>query len=87
MEMFSVSARLPHPVKLVIAGNHELTFEPDRYGVDPELPELTRRHLGLSLKITDVEVSAACKDLLQHMMYLEDEALDICGIKIYGSPW
>ena len=82
--MFSVSARLPHPVKLVIAGNHELTFEPDCYGVHPEL---TRRQLGLSLKSTDAEVSAACKDLLQHMMYLEDEALDICGIKIYGSPW
>ena len=84
MPMFSVSARLPHPVKLVIAGNHELTFEAQHYGIQPYL---VRKQLGLSLKATDAEVAVACKDLLQHMLYLEDEAVSICGIKIYGSPW
>ena len=86
MVMFSVSARLPHPIKMVIAGNHELTFEREHYDYGIH-QEFIRKQLGLSLKATDAEVVVACKDLLQHILYLEDEAVNICGIKVYGSPW
>ena len=86
MVMFSVSARLPHPIKIVIAGNHELTFERENYDYGIHR-KLMSKQLGLSLKATDAEVAVACKDLLQHILYLEDEAVNICGIKVYGSPW
>ena len=51
---------LPHPHKIVIAGNHDFCFE--------NRPQ---------------EAQA----LLTNCLYLEDEALEIEGIKFYGSPW
>ncbi|KAL8577175.1 hypothetical protein ACOMHN_047943 [Nucella lapillus] len=80
----SFIARLPHPVKLVIAGNHELTFEDASYGVHPVL---IRQQLGMSLNATSWEVVVGCKALLEHAMYLEDESINLCGINIYASPW
>lgn len=80
----SFMARLPHPVKLVIAGNHEVTFE--KHGIHP-FPTIIRKQLGLPMTALDTEVTNACKDLLQHMLYLEDESVEICGIKMYFTPW
>ncbi|KAL8602852.1 hypothetical protein ACOMHN_056346 [Nucella lapillus] len=74
--------RLPHPVKLVIAGNHELTFD-ERLNQS----RYVRRELKLVPTCTDREVSDACKALLQHAVYLQDEHVDICGLRVYGSPW
>lgn len=80
----SFIARLPHPVKLVIAGNHELTFEDASYGVHPVM---VRKQLGLPMKASSQEVVDGCKALLEHAVYLEDETINICGINIYASPW
>jgi Icc-related predicted phosphoesterase len=51
---------LPHPHKVVIAGNHDWCFERE--------PERARA-------------------LLTAATYLEDEAVRVAGLKIYGSPW
>ncbi len=51
---------LPHPHKVVIAGNHDWLFERE--------PDQARRLLG--------DVS-----------YLQDEGLEIEGLRFWGSPW
>jgi Icc-related predicted phosphoesterase len=51
---------LPHPTKIVIAGNHDFCFE---------------------------QASDACRKLLTHCIYLEDEAVTVQGLHFYGSPW
>lgn len=51
---------LPHPHKIVIAGNHDRAFE--------EAPSWARKAL-----------SAAT--------YLQDELLEVAGLRIWGSPW
>lgn len=52
--------RLPHPYKIVIAGNHDFCFE--------RQPQ-------------------AAQALLTNCIYLQDETVEIDGLKIYGSPW
>lgn len=51
---------LPHPVKIIIAGNHDFCFERE--------PE-------------------ACAGLLTNGIYLQDQSLEIQGIRFYGTPW
>ncbi|MFA5506287.1 MAG: metallophosphatase domain-containing protein [Vulcanimicrobiota bacterium] len=53
-------AKLPHPHKVVIAGNHDWPFE--------RSPKRAVQALG-------------------EVVYLQDEAVEIEGVKIYGSPW
>lgn len=71
---------LPHEHKVVIAGNHDLTFDSAnwpaiRADVVDEIPELK-----------DVE-SADVKALLTNCTYLENEEATVRGFRIYGSPW
>jgi Icc-related predicted phosphoesterase len=66
---------LPHRHKVVIAGNHDITFEPSYY-------EKNWRRFH-SKKQSCVDARAQ----LTNCTYLEDEAVIIEGIKIYGSPW
>jgi predicted phosphohydrolase len=51
---------LPHPHKVVIAGNHDWCWERDK---------------------------AAALKILTHAYYLEDSAMTIEGIRIWGTPW
>jgi predicted phosphodiesterase len=51
---------LPHPHKLVIAGNHDFLFE--------RKPEKARA-------------------LLTNARYLQDEACEVNGLRLWGSPW
>ena len=51
---------LPHPHKIIIAGNHDFGFE---------------------------QYPAEARALITNATYLEDEAITLDGIKIYGSPW
>ncbi len=30
---------------------------------------------------------AAARELLRHAVYLQDQAIEVCGIRFYGSPW
>ena len=53
-------ATLPHPKKLVIAGNHDWCFQ--------QAPDEARA-------------------MLTNATYLEDEKIEVAGIRFYGSPW
>jgi hypothetical protein len=66
---------LPHPIKIVIAGNHELTFDVERY------PNLAKRFHRFPFHAQQT------KALLTNALYLEDQAVEVNNIKIYGSPW
>jgi hypothetical protein len=67
---------LPHSYKVVIAGNHELTFDADSYND-------THLRFGHPKKYDCAEV----KSKLTECIYLEDEETTVLGFKIYGSPW
>lgn len=64
----------PAKHKVVIAGNHDVTFQPAYYARQGE-----RYHHAYD----PVEVRAA----LRHCVYLEDEPVVVEGYRIYGSPW
>ena len=65
----------PHEHKVVIAGNHDITFDTEGY-------QDIWRNYG-SVKHNPAEV----KKLLTNCVYLEDEEVTIEGFRIYGSPW
>ncbi len=50
---------LPHPHKILVAGNHDFCFEKQKQ---------------------------ASRAALTNATYLEDEALEIDGVRFYGSP-
>lgn len=81
-------AKLPHPVKIVIAGNHDLTF-------DDDLVCNKRDYLKNNFRVTETNFECLLreygvnniKEILTNCVYLEDSSFDVCGIKIFGSPW
>ncbi|CAK9077151.1 unnamed protein product [Durusdinium trenchii] len=69
--------RYPAEVKVVIAGNHDVTFDEDYY-----LARGARRfHKG-----KPYDCSKA-RGLLKSCTYLEDSSIEVRGYKIFGSPW
>lgn len=79
----------------MIAGNHELSFDPtfthpltsklpfqEGYKIE-EIPTLgvAREDLKNAVEKSDI------RDKLVNCIYLEDSSVTIHGIKIYGSPW
>jgi hypothetical protein len=52
--------------KIVIAGNHEVTFDP---------------------RLSNSNTVNASKNELRNCIYLEDDYVEILGLKIFGSPW
>ena len=86
--IYRFSAKLPHPVKIVIAGNHDLTF-------DDDLVINRRDYLKNNFRVTETNFESLLreygvsniKEILTNCVYLEDSSVDVCGIKIFGSPW
>ena len=86
--------QLPHKHKVVIAGNHELGFDPER-----KMRNSGSRsgHLGTSPHPLTCasppepgpEEAASTeyniRSELTSCTYLEDSATEICGLKIYGN--
>ncbi|KAL3673175.1 hypothetical protein V7S43_002468 [Phytophthora oleae] len=68
--------RLPHRYKLVIAGNHESSFDRVFY------PQFWHQY-GHRQQYDPDEVRA----LLTNALYLEDQAVLIEGFVFYGTPW
>lgn len=68
---------LNHTYKIVIAGNHDITFDTQNY------EKLTRDQFQF-LRNEDFP---SVKSLLNNCIYLEDSATEVFGYKIYGSPW
>lgn len=88
---------LPHKYKIVIAGNHELSF--DSNFIHCFKQSSNSRHTGCfeneeipnygkkNSNIGDAVKTDNIRQYLTNCIYLEDESYDICGIKLYGSPW
>ncbi|RZF43641.1 hypothetical protein LSTR_LSTR009238 [Laodelphax striatellus] len=67
--------KLPHKYKIVIAGNHELWFDENFVsGRENESETLSSEKLEP-------------KDHLTNCIYLQDDAVTLYGLKIYGTPW
>ncbi|BFZ06234.1 hypothetical protein BsWGS_09273 [Bradybaena similaris] len=80
---------LPHKVKVVIAGNHELTLDDEM--VQNKRSELDSRFYDFNAHnfedyLEKAKVSSS-RELLTNCIYLLDSYVKVCGIKIYGSPW
>ncbi|XP_048238350.1 metallophosphoesterase domain-containing protein 1-like [Haliotis rufescens] len=79
---------LPHKVKVVVAGNHDMTLDENKV-------RNSRDELCDNFNITDTKYEkyiqdhsvSSSKELLTNCVYLEDSSVDICGIKVYGAPW
>lgn len=98
--LYPFLGNLPHKHKIVIAGNHELSF--DSTFTHPFSRHTTGdRHkhtgtsifdsiptLGMSKDVLDEAIQTNnIKDKLTNCTYLEDSETVISGIKIYGTPW
>ncbi|XP_061188153.1 metallophosphoesterase MPPED2-like isoform X2 [Saccostrea echinata] len=86
-ELNDILGQLPHKHKIVIAGNHDLTFDDEMIQNQPEAVE--KFGLGLE-KVKTYLISqgvSSVKELLTNCLYLEDACVELYGIKIYGSPW
>ncbi|XP_011503727.1 PREDICTED: metallophosphoesterase MPPED2 isoform X2 [Ceratosolen solmsi marchali] len=91
---------LPHKYKIVIAGNHELSFDPTF--THPFSNHQSRNWhmitktsifdsiptLGIPKDVLNEAIKTNnIKDKLTNCIYLEDKEIIISGIKIYGTPW
>jgi len=98
-EFSSWLAKLPHQHKIVIAGNHELSFDPALRGLEQELSLSMGRcgHTGGAASgaspmhtVQSPEKAmdrAEVRAELRGCTYLEDSSVTIRGVKIYGTPW
>ncbi|EDO42031.1 predicted protein [Nematostella vectensis] len=72
---------LPHPHKVVIAGNHDLPFDVGGY-------DCHYRYWRMSLNEPKTTPEGVRQLLdLSKIHYLEDSEITINGIMIYGTPW
>jgi Icc-related predicted phosphoesterase len=81
----------PAKHKVVIAGNHDITFH-EEYYLDRGAERFHRQAVPVpNSPAIDFEVKpydcSKVRGLLQGHIYLEDSAADVCGYKIYGAPW
>ncbi|VBB29111.1 unnamed protein product [Acanthocheilonema viteae] len=80
--------QLPHTLKVIIAGNHEYTF--DGRFVKASGSKFGEKKLAvkqtLSNEFTSHEMKNA-KAKLENVVYLEDSLTELFGIQIYGTPW
>jgi len=68
----------PAKHKVVIAGNHDVTFHPDYY------QHAWKRYHRRPYACDEARAALACSGACQ---YLEDAEAEVLGYKIYGTPW
>ncbi|KAL1517795.1 hypothetical protein ABEB36_001519 [Hypothenemus hampei] len=84
---------LPHKHKIVISGNHELSFDDtvfkkkfvkrNRELIEDEVPHYGKTKDNISEAVSTENI----RQYLTNCTYLEDSGTEICGVRIYGSPW
>lgn len=74
-------ASYPAEHKVIIAGNHDVTFDAKWYAVPQNQARFHRPDQRERYAV------ATCKAALTGCTYLEDAATEVCGYTIYGSPW
>ena len=72
----------PHKIKIVVAGNHEMTFDTEKFKMKRQVIGERFRFLR---KVDDVKVKEVVT-LNTNLIYLENVSIDVLGYKIYGSP-
>lgn len=91
---------LPHPQKIVIAGNHDITLQPDFYQSNGREfhPKLFRDITFDPIKYCEECREAVCISEPPAYTYLQDSSVMIIppvadssfassGIEVYGAPW
>lgn len=79
----SLPGGLPYEFKVVIAGNHELTFDKD-FMAELVKQDYYRFPSVSKLKPEDFD---NVQSLLTNCVYLQDSDVTIKGFRIYGTPW
>ncbi|XP_039618122.1 EF-hand calcium-binding domain-containing protein 6-like [Polypterus senegalus] len=74
---------LPYEYKIVIAGNHELTFDQE-FMADLIKQDFYYFPSASKLKSENYE---NVQSLLTNCIYLQDSEVTVRGFRIYGSPW
>uniref|UniRef100_A0A8C2IZL2 Metallophosphoesterase domain containing 1 n=1 Tax=Cyprinus carpio TaxID=7962 RepID=A0A8C2IZL2_CYPCA len=74
---------LPYEIKIVIAGNHELTFDQE-FMADLIKQDFYYFPSASKLKPENYE---NVQSLLTNCIYLQDSDVTVMGFRIYGSPW
>lgn len=74
--------KLPHPIKLVISGNHDWCFQKN-YNLSKQI--LTEKQDCSKSK--NYEIIYGGMKTTQSIFYLQDEQITINDINFYGSPW
>lgn len=78
-----LSGNLPYEYKIVIAGNHELTFDKE-FMADLVKQDYYRFPSVSKLKPEDFD---NVQSLLTNSIYLQDSEVTVKGFRIYGAPW
>lgn len=98
MNFVNHTGTLPHQYKIVIAGNHELSFDWNFTNPFKASTERTK-HTGAALidqiptlglskdSLTEAVKVSNIREYLTNCTYLQDSSIEINGIKIYGTPW
>ncbi|KAK5642970.1 hypothetical protein RI129_009137 [Pyrocoelia pectoralis] len=95
------TSTLPHKYKIVIAGNHEISFDPNCENIMQIFNPTTRTNSAESHLVTCLNIikkpfarfterhtaPTNTSQYLTNCIYLEDSPVVVYGIKIYGSPW
>lgn len=83
-QLFSLSSgTLPYEIKIVIAGNHELTFDQE-FMADLIKQDFYYFPSASKLKPENYE---NVQSMLTNCIYLQDSDVTVRGFRIYGSPW
>ncbi|TWW65053.1 Metallophosphoesterase domain-containing protein 1 [Takifugu flavidus] len=83
LEHVHVTCTLPYDIKIVIAGNHELTFDQE-FMADLIKQDFYYFPSASKLKPENYE---NVQSLLTNCIYLQDSEVTVRGFRIYGSPW
>lgn len=81
--LFAFSGTLPYEYKIVIAGNHELTFDKE-FMADLVKQDYYRFPSVSKLKPEDFD---NVQSLITNSIYLQDSEVTVKGFRIYGAPW
>ncbi|XP_030878064.1 metallophosphoesterase MPPED2 isoform X3 [Leptonychotes weddellii] len=83
VELDEAQRNLPYEYKIVIAGNHELTFDKE-FMADLVKQDYYRFPSVSKLKPEDFD---NVQSLLTNSIYLQDSEVTVKGFRIYGAPW
>ncbi|NWU80930.1 MPPD1 protein, partial [Onychorhynchus coronatus] len=80
---FAVLGSLPYEYKIVIAGNHELTFDQEF------MADLIKQDFYYFPSVSKLKPESYenVQSLLTNCIYLQDSEVTVRGFRIYGSPW